>query len=152
METCGVRTCGELARESVAKLQRHFGEDKGLWLAAMARGRDDDPVKDQSLVQSIGSGKKFEGPHTLKNLTVGLFKNPPPSSERMGRNGSSEPAERATTVREDASAAGFVEFYSTFLAGKSINQPSNAKLADKTCYHQPAGFECEPQGSAGSEG
>ena len=67
-----MRTCGELARESVAKLQRHFGEDKGLWLAAMARGRDDDPVKDQSLVQSIGSGKKFEGPHTLKNLTVSL--------------------------------------------------------------------------------
>jgi nucleotidyltransferase/DNA polymerase involved in DNA repair len=70
METCGVRTCGELARVSVATLQRLFGEDKGRWLAAMARGLDDDPVKDQSLVQSIGSGKKFEGPHKLKTLKV----------------------------------------------------------------------------------
>ena len=40
---------------------------------------------------------------------------------------------------------GFVDFYSTFLAGKSINKPTYAKPADKTCCHQPAVFQCKPR-------
>eukprot|EP01052_Picozoa_sp_SAG31_P018618 SAG31_NODE_1325_length_8781_cov_5.940221_2_plen_334_part_00 len=55
----GCKTVGELAAVPLPTLVKTFGEKDGRWLARMAVGDDDEPVKDRVLPKSIGCGKTF---------------------------------------------------------------------------------------------
>ena len=41
------------------RLTQRFGEKSGAWLAAVAVGRDDEPVQQRALPKSVGCGKNF---------------------------------------------------------------------------------------------
>ena len=50
---------GELAAVPRERLTQRFGERSGAWLAAVAVGRDDEPVQQRALPKSVGCGKNF---------------------------------------------------------------------------------------------
>jgi nucleotidyltransferase/DNA polymerase involved in DNA repair len=50
---------GELAAVPRERLTQRFGEKTGAWLAAVAVGRDDEPVQQRALPKSVGCGKNF---------------------------------------------------------------------------------------------
>ena len=50
---------GELAAVPRERLTQRFGEKSGAWLAAVAVGRDDEPVQQRALPKSVGCGKNF---------------------------------------------------------------------------------------------
>ena len=59
MSELGVRTVGELAAVPRERLMQRFGEKSGAWLAAVAVGRDDEPVQQRALPKSMECGKNF---------------------------------------------------------------------------------------------
>jgi DNA polymerase-4 len=56
----GIERIGELAREPLAELVRHFGRSYGHWLHESAHGRDDRPVVTFSEPRSISRETTFE--------------------------------------------------------------------------------------------
>ena len=56
----GIKRIGELAREPLAELVRHFGRSYGHWLHESAQGRDERPVVTFSEPRSISRETTFE--------------------------------------------------------------------------------------------
>lgn len=67
----GCETVGDLAAKSEAWCQKSFGEKTGRWLFRMARGLDDEPVKDRPLSLSVSNGKTFRGAQVIDDAAAG---------------------------------------------------------------------------------
>ena len=67
----GCETVGDLAAKSEAWCQKSFGEKTGRWLFRMARGLDDEPVKDRPLSLSVSNGKTFRGAQVIDDVAAG---------------------------------------------------------------------------------
>ena len=64
-ESLQVETMGDLAKLSLNDIQVHFDQKTALWLWNIARGVDNEEVKERDLAKSIGCGKNFRGPEIL---------------------------------------------------------------------------------------
>ena len=53
-----------------SRLEAVCGEADAQWLRRMARGIDDEEVKERQLPKSLSCGKTFRGPRALKALPV----------------------------------------------------------------------------------
>ncbi|ACB33209.1 DNA-directed DNA polymerase [Leptothrix cholodnii SP-6] len=76
LESLGVHTIGELARQSPAWLSDHFGAHHGEWLLAAAHGQDDRPVVTESEPVSMSRETTFERdlhPRTDRALLGRIF-------------------------------------------------------------------------------
>jgi DNA polymerase eta len=61
-------TAGELAQVPLARLQARFGEERGAFLHALARGASDEPVKARDVPVSLATSKTFRGQLALRGL------------------------------------------------------------------------------------
>ncbi|WP_085314990.1 Y-family DNA polymerase [Derxia lacustris] len=76
LEAIGIVSVGDLARHDVADLVERFGRSYGLWLHAVAHGRDDRPVVTESEPKSISRETTFERdlhPRADRELLGGIF-------------------------------------------------------------------------------
>lgn len=62
----GCTTLGQLMAVPQSLILQHFDAKTAKWLQQLACGRDSDPVNPQLLPKSIGCGRNFRGPETLR--------------------------------------------------------------------------------------
>lgn len=68
-ERLGVETAGELARVPRGRLEAAVGERDAAWVAALARGIDNEAVSQRRAPLSLSCGKTFHGPRfALRSL------------------------------------------------------------------------------------
>eukprot|EP00873_Tetraselmis_striata_P042606 jgi/Tetstr1/462870/TSEL_007819.t1 len=70
-QSLAVETASQLAAVEPAVLQREFGAKTGAWLARVARGCDDEPVKERRMNDSVSNGKRFDSSQTITSLEAG---------------------------------------------------------------------------------
>ena len=65
MEEFNCENMGDVADLGVARLRERFDDKTARWVHEMARGLDEDPVKERELPKSVGCSKNFRGPQML---------------------------------------------------------------------------------------
>ena len=65
MEEFHCENMGDVADLGVARLRERFDDKTARWVHEMARGLDEDPVKERELPKSVGCSKNFRGPQML---------------------------------------------------------------------------------------
>ena len=68
MSTLGISTVGELAAVPLPRLEAAVGEETAAWLSKLARGQDEEEVKQRMLAKSCSCGKTFRGAKALRTL------------------------------------------------------------------------------------
>jgi len=141
-EGLGVRTAGDLLAVPLAQVEGLLGERRAASLLALARGEDDDEVKDRAFNKSVSTGKRFpakdgqpNGPLTQDTLPGWMGKLCDELAERL-----------ALERREHGRAAGLLTVSLCWRAASAGAPPDPGRSSSKSGKMPPLFSSSTPGG------